>query len=158
MAVGIIRYAHTFTAQGNTITIRWVPSHRGVEGNGQASQRAVEAATLLLPRTAARRRSLACLKRRATEQATQTWRDDTIKRAAGRRPFVLPTTGSKLTIRPALRWALKSVAARFFQLPSGHSLIAPFLRDRWGWTDTDRCWWCSKGRQSREHLFKECTR
>ena len=23
-----------------------------------------------------------------------------------------------------------------------------------GWTD--QCWWCSCGRQSREHLFKEC--
>ena len=35
-------------------------------------------------------------------------------------------------------------------------MIAPFLRDKWGWTDTDRCWWCEKGRQSRDHLFKEC--
>jgi hypothetical protein len=35
-------------------------------------------------------------------------------------------------------------------------MIAPFLKDRWGWTDTDRCWWCEKGRQSRDHLFKEC--
>ena len=33
---------------------------------------------------------------------------------------------------------------------------APFLKDKWGWTDTDRCWWCEKGRQSRDHLFKEC--
>ena len=35
-------------------------------------------------------------------------------------------------------------------------MFAPFLKDRWGWTETDRCWWCEKGRQSREHLFKEC--
>ena len=25
-----------------------------------------------------------------------------------------------------------------------------------GWTDSDRCWWCNRGRQSRDHLFKEC--
>ena len=35
-------------------------------------------------------------------------------------------------------------------------MIAPFLKDRWGWIDTDRCWWCDGGRQSRDHLFKEC--
>ena len=35
-------------------------------------------------------------------------------------------------------------------------MIAPFLGERWGWTDTDRCWWCEGGRQSRDHLFKEC--
>ena len=35
-------------------------------------------------------------------------------------------------------------------------MIAPYLKERWGWIDTDRCWWCDRGRQSREHLFKEC--
>ena len=56
---------------------------------------------------------------------------------------------------PPLRGAPKSIAARFFQLSSGHAMIAPFLKERWGWTDTDICW-CNSGRQSREHLFKEC--
>ena len=36
-------------------------------------------------------------------------------------------------------------------------MIAPFLKERWGWMDTDICWWCNKGRQSREHLLKECS-
>ena len=49
------------------------------------------------------------------------------------------------------------MAARFFQLLSGHTMIVPFLKERWGWTDSDRCRWCEKGKQSREHLFKECT-
>ena len=35
-------------------------------------------------------------------------------------------------------------------------MIAPFLKERWGWTDTGTCWWCNSGRQSRGHLFKEC--
>lgn len=114
VAAEIIRYADLLGAQGNAITIRWVPSHRGVGGNEQADQRASEAASLPLPRTAARRRSLAHLKRRATEHAIQMWRDDARDRAAGRRSFVLPTAGSKLAIRPALIGALKGVAARFF--------------------------------------------
>ena len=36
-------------------------------------------------------------------------------------------------------------------------MIAPFLNEKWGWTEDDSCWWCGGGRQSREHLFKECT-
>ena len=36
-------------------------------------------------------------------------------------------------------------------------MIAPFLKERWGWIDIDVCWWCNKGGQSREHFFKECT-
>ena len=43
-----------------------------------------------------------------------------------------------------------------YQLLSGHAMIAPFLKNRWGWIDSDECWWCEKGRQSRDHLFKEC--
>ena len=54
-----------------------------------------------------------------------------------------------------MRRARKGVASRFFQLLSGHAMIAPFLKEKWGWTDSDRCWWCDGGRQSREH-FKEC--
>ena len=39
---------------------------------------------------------------------------------------------------------------------SGHVMIAPFLKEKWKWTDSDKCWWCGGGRQSRDHLFKEC--
>ena len=35
-------------------------------------------------------------------------------------------------------------------------MIAPFLMRKYGWVSSDTCWWCSKGRQTREHLFKEC--
>ena len=59
-------------------------------------------------------------------------------------------------IRPRLRAVGKGIVAKYFQLLSGHAMIAPFLRDRWRWTDTDKCWWREKERQTREHLFKEC--
>ena len=35
-------------------------------------------------------------------------------------------------------------------------MIAPFLKEKFGWVEPDSCWWRSGGRQSREHLFKEC--
>ena len=82
--------------------------------------------------------------------------EETEERNAGRRSFRLPTARSRPVIRPLLRKAPKGVAARFFQLLSGHAMIAPFLKEKWRWTESDVCWWCEGGRQSREHLFKEC--
>ena len=35
-------------------------------------------------------------------------------------------------------------------------MIAPFLKEKFGWIDSDICWWCGTRRQTREHLFKEC--
>jgi hypothetical protein len=45
----------------------------------------------------------------------------------------------------------------YYQLMTGHTIIAPYLKERLGKIDSDRCWWCEIGkRQSLEHLFKEC--
>ena len=33
--------------------------------------------------------------------------------------------------------------------------MAP-LKEKFGWIGIDICWWCGTGRQTREHLFKEC--
>ena len=35
-------------------------------------------------------------------------------------------------------------------------MLAPVLMERFGWIETDICWWCGSGRQNREHCFKEC--
>ena len=121
----------------------------GVEGNEQADQRARKAAALPFPGTTI----IAFLRHVATERATGGWREDIESGNVGRRTVRLSTAST----RSQLRRVTKRVAARFFQLLSGHAVIAPFLKERCGWTDSDRCWWCEKGRQSREHLFKECT-
>ena len=55
-----------------------------------------------------------------------------------------------------LQRAPKELASQFFQLASGHAMIAPFLKEKFGWVETDTCWRCGTGRQTREHLFKEC--
>ena len=84
------------------------------------------------------------------------WRDEIIRRGQGRRQFRIPGVGEVPKILPGLRGAPRGLAARFFQLASGHAMIAPFLKEKFGWVDSESCWWCSGGRQSREHLFKEC--
>ena len=113
------------------------------------------------------RASLAFLGRRVTDRTNKRWITDTANRTAtrtnktergrgGRGAFEIPGRTAVPRIRPPLRTTRKRVASRYYQLLSGHAMIAPFLKERWGWIDTDRCWWCEKGRQSRDHLFKEC--
>ena len=60
-----------------------------------------------------------------------------------RRQESLRATDSDFQVRhqSKLRQAPKRVAARCFQLLSGHATIAPFLKDKWGWTDREICWW-----------------
>lgn len=118
---------------------------------------AMDRAALPPLRATARCYSLAFLRRRATKRATRLWKEDIDRRNAGRRTFRPPTYGDIPPRHQApVEKGHQEVAARFFQLLSGHSMTAPFLRDRWGWVDSDRCWWCEKSRQSRDHLFKEC--
>ena len=53
--------------------------------------------------------------------------------------------------------ARKTIMARFFQLKSGHGLMAQYLR----WIGERRgmkCWWCGHEYQTRDHLFKWCKR
>ena len=52
-----------------------------------------------------------------------------------------------------LQRAPKELASRFFQLASGHAMIASFLKEKFGWIKSGICWWCGTGRQTREHLF-----
>ena len=117
-----------------------------IEGNERADQAARDAASLPPLRVTRRQFSLAYLRRRATERTTRRWREDIEESNAGRRSFRLPTATSRPGIRPQVGIAPKGVAARFFQLLSGHAVTAPFLEERWGWIDTDICWWCNKGR------------
>ena len=160
MAIHAIELAGRLTRRGNTVAIRWTPAHVGVEGNERADLAAKDAATLPPLGGTRGRSSLAYMKRRTTERTNERWITDTTtrmgKKDRGRGAYAGPGRGAKPRIRTHLRKAGKSVASRFFQLLSGHAMIAPFLKDRWGWTDSDRCWWCSGGRQSRDHLFKEC--
>ena len=98
----------------------------------------------------------AFLKTMLRQRAVRSWRDSIIRGSSGRRPYRIPREGEVPKITEALRGAKKSLASLFFQLASGHAMIAPFLKKKFGWVDSDQCWWCSCGRQSREHLFKEC--
>jgi len=62
----------------------------------------------------------------------------------------------KKALDPVVAKAPKRIAARYYQLKSGHSLTAPHLK----WIKArgdDRCWWCFRSKQTREHLSKHYT-
>jgi len=63
--------------------------------------------------------------------------------------------GTKRTIPMT---SVKSLAARFYRLKSGHAPTGVYLK-RFGHREDDKCWWC-KGTvaQTREHLFCHCSR
>ena len=49
------------------------------------------------------------------------------------------------------------IAARFYQLKSGHAVIAKYLRQIRKRRDM-KCWWCGHKYQTRDNLFKWCKR
>ena len=160
--------ARRLCQRGAVISIHWVPGHAGVTGNEIADQWAGDAATRELARRVRTPPSVTrtsqgspCVSRaflRATlrGRAVSSWRDSIIKGCSRRRPFRIPREGTVPRIPTALGRAGKDLAARFFQLASGHAMIAPFLEEKFKWVSSGQCWWCDGGRQSREHLFKEC--
>ena len=89
-------------------------------------------------------------------RAVSSWRESIIRGHNRRRPYRIPREGTVPRIPSALGRAGKGLASRFFQLASGHAMIAPFLKEKFKWVSSSQCWWCGSGRQSREHLFKEC--
>lgn len=99
----------------------------------------------------------AFLKHRTTERATRRWQQDLEKRNTGRRTFRLPTPVSRPGATQQLRGVPKRIASRYFLLKSDYAVTTLFHMDRWKWTNSNACWWYEKGRQSRQHLFKECT-
>lgn len=99
---------------------------------------------------------LAFLEGKGAEGPMERWRGDMVGTNSKKRVFRLPRVGARPGIRRQLRAASEAVAARFYHLLSSRAVSETSPKGGWGWTDSDECWWCGTGRQSREHLFKEC--
>ena len=167
-AVRCIMGARRLYQRGATVSIHWVPGHAGIEGNEIADQWAGDEAAREVARRArtlpsVTRTSLGSpgvsrtfLKTTLRSRAVSSWRETIVRGSSRRRPFSIPREGTVPRIPTALAGTRKDLAARFFQLASGHAMIAPFLEEKFRWVSSSQCWWCCSGRQSREHLFKEC--
>ena len=158
LAIRAINTAKSLVDRGNTITLRWTPSHEGIEGNERADEMAKRAAEeregVASPRFL-KEASLSHLTRATTEarsRATAEW----IRTRSGRRRRYHPLKGGKM--RKDLNRTRKELASRFYQMLSGHAATAEHLR-RVGQTESDTCFWCGTGeRQTRYHLFVRCRR
>jgi len=54
--------------------------------------------------------------------------------------------------------SVKSLATRFYRLKSGHAPTGVYLK-RFGHREDDKCWWCEgTAAQTREHVFRHCSR
>lgn len=73
----------------------------------------------------------------AVEWAAMRW-NCIVQRNRERRALRLTGLGPRPAIRKALRAAPKHIVARSYQLASGHWIATAFLRDRWGWIDSDK--------------------
>lgn len=148
-----IQISESLVSRGNTITLRWVLAHLGVEGNERAdavAKRAAEGEEGRVEPPFIQEASLSYLNRKVTEarsKATSNW----IREHSGQRRRYRPPTGGK--VRKALARERKEVARRFYQLLSGHAATGEHLL-RINQIEKDECFWCGSGeRQTRFHLF-----
>ena len=76
---------------------------------------------------------MAYLKRQTTKAKSKEWIEERTKQ---RRSYIPPR---KPGFRKKLKNERKAVAPRYYQLLTGHALIAPFLKDKLKKTDSDQC-------------------
>ena len=88
--------------------------------------------------------SLTFLKAMLKKEAVGEWRQEILERNRGR-AYRVPAEGVVPRIPQGLQGAPKDQASRFFQLASGHAMIAPFLKEKFGWVESDSCWRCGCG-------------
>jgi hypothetical protein len=155
----IIRKAQALLAHGINTEIHWLPGHSGIPWNEEADLQ-VKVARKPWGDTATERPyiSAANTPRWISERcsaAKAKWETDMCGRHFGYR-----LKGKAGTKRPIPMTSVKSLAARFYRLKSGHAPTGVYLK----WfchRENDKCWSCGGGgrtaAQTREQLLRHCS-
>ena len=153
----INRRARNLLAHGIATEIHWVPGHPGIPGNEEADRQANVApdasgsAVIERPCTSASTRARRISEGRSSAKAK--WEADSCSKH-----FSYRLKGKAGTKRPIPMTSVKSLAAMFNPLKSGHAPTGVYLK-RFGHRDDDKWWWCAGTvSQTREHLFRHCSR
>jgi len=157
LARRINRRARNLLAHCITTEIDSVPGHSGIPGIEEADRQAnlareVSGSTVIeRPYTSASNRARQISEGRSSAKAK--WEADRCSKH-----FSFRLKGKVGTKRPIPMTSVKSLAARFHQLKSGHAPTGVYLK-RFGHRDDDKCWWCGETvSRTREHLFRQCSR
>ena len=152
----IKRRARSLLTHDIATEIHWVPGHPGIPGNEEADHQvklawdASGSTVIERPYTSASNRARPISGGRSAAKAE--WEADKCSKH-----FSYRLKGKAGTKRPIPMTSVKSLAARFYQVKSGHAPTGVYLK-RFGHRDDDKCWWCGGTvSQMREHLFHHCS-
>ena len=146
------------------VEYQWVPAHERIEGNEEADLQATKTAykhcgsytETQNPLPLSDYVSFAHDSRSITEVKWEESKEE-IKKIGKKSKHSHRYDLVKRGANSAVMGAKKTIAARFYQLESGHALIAKYLL-RIGKRRDMKCWWCGHEYQTRDHLFKWCKR
>ena len=156
LAIQAIAQATWLAQKGVDISVKWVPSHKGIEGNERADQLAKKAAEGPKQPSTDEYRSFTYIEKTLRAQNTQNIQKWLLEKEEKRikqqqaigRPKIVDKT-------PFL--VKKRLASRFFQLKMGHAITGTYLH-RIRKQNNKNCWWCSNRNQTIHHLLFDCTR
>ena len=143
--------------QGHKVSVYWVPSHSGLEGNEKTDAAAKKAAMERRTQTA-KWSNLSHIKWQHTKEKKEQlyrWYEQKKKEREreGQKSYYILCL--KMQIHPLLGKTKKTYAAQFYQLKVGHGAIGTFLK-RIGAADSAECWWCGDAKQLVMHLYTKC--
>jgi len=159
-----MNWADALARNNIQVEYRWIPAHKGIEGNEEADRQATWAAYKYCGSYTETQNLppfldyvfFSHVSRRLTDLKWEQSKKE-IKQLGKKSKHSYRYDLAKRGGNSAVMRSKQTIAARFYQLKSGHALIAKYLL-RIGKRRYMKCWWCGHEYQTRDHLFKLCKR